>query len=101
MTPALLEAAFTGRAGRRHHHQRRRERGRGRPHPRHDEKLGDVAFWRIAMRPAAPWPWGALPPQAFKPKHPAQTSKRHSYQNDINTSTGGSVLFGLPATRWR
>jgi molybdopterin molybdotransferase len=49
------------RAGRRHHHQRRRERGRGRPHQvAMMKKLGDVAFWRIAMRPGRPMAVGRI-----------------------------------------
>ena len=62
------------------------------------KKLGDVAFWRIAMRPGRPMAVGRInneENQAISASS-ASTSSAGSYQNDINASTGGAVLFGLP-----
>lgn len=62
------------------------------------KQLGDVAFWRIAMRPGRPMAVGRIDSGKIQAKMassagPASTS---SYQNDINQATGGAVLFGLP-----
>ena len=62
------------------------------------KKLGDVAFWRIAMRPGRPMAVGRInnaENQAISASS-ASGSSAGSYQNDINTPTGGAVLFGLP-----
>ena len=62
------------------------------------KKLGDVAFWRIAMRPGRPMAVGRInnaENQAISASS-ASASSADSYQNDINTPTGGAVLFGLP-----
>ncbi len=62
------------------------------------KKLGDVAFWRIAMRPGRPMAVGRIgnaENQAISASI-ASASSADSYQNDINTPTGGAVLFGLP-----
>jgi len=45
------------------------------------KKLGDVAFWRIAMRPGRPMAVGRIPPAA-------------NQAQPINTN--GAILFGLP-----
>ena len=62
------------------------------------KKLGDVAFWRIAMRPGRPMAVGRIAATGLQAKtgSSAQPASAGSYQNDINTSTGGAVLFGLP-----
>ena len=62
------------------------------------KKLGDVAFWRIAMRPGRPMAVGRIAATGLQAKTApsAQPASAGSYQNDINTSTGGAVLFGLP-----
>ena len=62
------------------------------------KKLGDVAFWRIAMRPGRPMAVGRIAASGLQAKtgSSAQPASASSYQNDINTSTGGAVLFGLP-----
>ncbi|MFN7152431.1 MAG: gephyrin-like molybdotransferase Glp [Acidovorax sp.] len=62
------------------------------------KKLGDVAFWRIAMRPGRPMAVGriAAPENQAKLTSSAYPSSASSYQNDINSSNNGAVLFGLP-----
>ena len=62
------------------------------------KKLGDVAFWRIAMRPGRPMAVGRIAATGLQAKtaSSAQPASASSYQNDINASTGGAVLFGLP-----
>lgn len=62
------------------------------------KKLGDVAFWRIAMRPGRPMAVGRIAATGLQAKTApsAQPASASSYQNDINASTGGAVLFGLP-----
>ena len=62
------------------------------------KKLGDVAFWRIAMRPGRPMAVGRIAATGLQAKTApsAQPASASSYQNDINTSKGGAVLFGLP-----
>jgi len=77
------------------------------------KKLGDVAFWRIAMRPGRPMAVGSiagtLPGTPFEAKTAptAHSESATSYQNSSNgdagagTGTGGgegagAVLFGLP-----
>ena len=45
------------------------------------KKLGDVAFWRIAMRPGRPMAVGRIPPAAGRPQ-------------PVNPQ--GAILFGLP-----
>ena len=62
------------------------------------KKLGDVAFWRIAMRTGRPMAVGRIAATGIQAKtgSSAQPASASSYQNDINASTGGAVLFGLP-----
>ena len=62
------------------------------------KKLGDVAFWRIAMRPGRPMAVGRIAASGLQAKtgSSAQPASAGSYQNDINASKGGAVLFGLP-----
>jgi molybdopterin molybdotransferase len=56
------------------------------------KKLGDVAFWRIAMRPGRPMAVGRiLPIKTASSAIPADTI---SYTN--NSNPDGAVLFGLP-----
>ena len=59
------------------------------------KKLGDVAFWRIAMRPGRPMAVG----QIFREKLTASpfASTQADYAMDSRLrSTGKSILFGLP-----
>ncbi|MBY0410661.1 MAG: molybdopterin molybdenumtransferase MoeA, partial [Burkholderiaceae bacterium] len=62
------------------------------------KKLGDVAFWRIAMRPGRPMAVGRIATTENQTKlaSSAYPSSAGSYQNDINQSHTGAVLFGLP-----
>ena len=62
------------------------------------KKLGDVAFWRIAMRPGRPMAVGRIPSAKNQAKlaSSAYPSSADSYQNDIKPSHNGAVLFGLP-----
>ena len=63
------------------------------------KKLGDVAFWRIAMRPGRPMAVGRIADAGFEEKtaSTAQPPSPDSYQNSSNTHSGaGAVLFGLP-----
>ncbi|MBA3059247.1 MAG: molybdopterin molybdotransferase MoeA [Gammaproteobacteria bacterium] len=62
------------------------------------KKLGDVAFWKIAMRPGRPMAVGRI----FRDKSassPYETSA-NSYQNDTNyalsRASEAAILFGLP-----
>ena len=54
------------------------------------KKLGDVAFWRIAMRPGRPMAVGRI--SSIKSVPSAHRVDISSYQNESN----GAVLFGLP-----
>ena len=60
------------------------------------KKLGDVAFWRIAMRPGRPMAVGRIPPEArqavAQSAAGAHAESAISYLND----SGGAILFGLP-----
>ena len=60
------------------------------------KKLGDVAFWRIAMRPGRPMAVGRLNLPVFDAKSPSSHSIDclDSYNN--NSNSDGSILFGLP-----
>lgn len=63
------------------------------------KKLGDVAFWRIAMRPGRPMAVGRIAGAGVEEKtaSTAQPSSPDSYQNNSNSQSGaGAVLFGLP-----
>nr|WP_231379526.1 gephyrin-like molybdotransferase Glp [Polaromonas sp. CG_9.11] len=54
------------------------------------KKLGDVAFWRIAMRPGRPMAVGRI--SSLKLAAGASGAGAESYQNESK----GAVLFGLP-----
>ncbi|MFM9901735.1 MAG: molybdopterin molybdotransferase MoeA [Polaromonas sp.] len=63
------------------------------------KKLGDVAFWRIAMRPGRPMAVGRIMSTDFSMKSATSLGKSSptSYENNSNqTVVNGSVLFGLP-----
>jgi molybdopterin molybdotransferase len=60
------------------------------------KKLGDVAFWRIAMRPGRPMAVGRIPPEARQPiAESAAGAHAESAISYLNHSDG-AVLFGLP-----
>jgi molybdopterin molybdotransferase len=56
------------------------------------KKLGDVAFWRIAMRPGRPMAVGRI--SSAKLASSPEQSSTGSYQN--NSNPNGAILFGLP-----
>ena len=60
------------------------------------KKLGDVAFWRIAMRPGRPMAVGRLNLPRFEAKSPSSQDDQclDSYQPD--STQGPAILFGLP-----
>ena len=64
------------------------------------KKLGDVAFWRIAMRPGRPMAVGRMPGNRaaselpIKKAPPASCVDLSSYENDSKPHT--AILFGLP-----
>lgn len=62
------------------------------------KKLGDVAFWRIAMRPGRPMAVGSIAATENQTEtvSSAYPSIASSYQNDTNQPHSGAVLFGLP-----
>jgi molybdopterin molybdotransferase len=56
------------------------------------KKLGDVAFWRIAMRPGRPMAVGRI--LAVKSASSPDSTSATSYKNHSNPN--GAILFGLP-----
>ncbi|GAA6118021.1 molybdopterin molybdotransferase MoeA [Acidovorax sp. FG27] len=63
------------------------------------KQLGDVAFWRIAMRPGRPMAVGRIASAAFfdaKSGSSADSTSAYSYDNDSEPHSAGAVLFGLP-----
>lgn len=65
------------------------------------KQLGDVAFWRIAMRPGRPMAVGRVrpgtPASQEKTASSSCTKSASSYQNESTQGAAtGSVLFGLP-----
>ena len=69
------------------------------------KKLGDVAFWKIAMRPGRPMAVGhisreklASSPYIASARSYIHNSKQaqHTHDNGSTSTTGNAVLFGLP-----
>ena len=60
--------------------------------------LGDVAFWRIAMRPGRPMAVGRIDSNKITAKsgYNARTVGASSYQNHTESNPNGAILFGLP-----
>ena len=56
------------------------------------KKLGDVAFWRIAMRPGRPMALGRI--SSTKSASSPRNTCVSSYEN--NSNQNGAILFGLP-----
>lgn len=56
------------------------------------KKLGDVAFWKIAMRPGRPMAVGRISQE--KSASSPMTAGASSFQN--NSNPNGAILFGLP-----
>ena len=60
------------------------------------EKLGDVAFWRIAMRPGRPMAVGRINVSKFDGKSPASPGIDCLSSYQLNSNQNGAILFGLP-----
>ena len=71
------------------------------------KELGDVEFWRIAMRPGRPMAVGRIEKSATKPDSSVKSALGpinhwvNSYNNESNQKSdgsdrGGCILFGLP-----
>ena len=58
------------------------------------KKLGDVAFWRIAMRPGRPMAVGRIIYDKLAAS--ARLSGSYSYESDSIKTPDGAILFGLP-----
>ena len=58
------------------------------------KQLGDVAFWRIAMRPGRPMAVGRI--KKSKSASKASQSSVDSYHKDSYHDAGSAILFGLP-----
>ena len=60
--------------------------------------LGDVAFWRIAMRPGRPMAVGRIHSKKIQAKSgsSAYASSARSYTNSSNSNPPDAMLFGLP-----
>ena len=56
------------------------------------KKLGDVAFWRIAMRPGRPMAVGRI----LQTNSAASQIDTHTECYENNSRQNGSILFGLP-----
>ncbi len=60
------------------------------------KKLGDVAFWRIAMRPGRPMAVGRLPAPESSIKSASREQAAGAKCYEINSKNNGTILFGLP-----
>lgn len=62
------------------------------------KKLGDVAFWRIAMRPGRPMAVGRIGVASFEAKTGCSQGETmpDSYQKNSASPLKGAILFGLP-----
>ena len=58
------------------------------------KQLGDVAFWRIAMRPGRPMAVGRI--SGIKMALPQRVMVIDSYQDGSDSQNGSAILFGLP-----
>lgn len=60
-------------------------------------QLGDIAFWRVAMRPGRPMAVGLISRNLqAKSASSARGISVDSYQNDSNSAADAALLFGLP-----
>ena len=59
------------------------------------KKLGDVAFWKIAMRPGRPMAVGHIS-RANLASSPYATSVSSYFNDSKNQPSGSALLFGLP-----
>jgi molybdopterin molybdotransferase len=59
------------------------------------KKLGDVAFWKIAMRPGRPMAVGRLLKNKLTPI-PYEISASSYQKNSVSATSEAAILFGLP-----
>jgi molybdopterin molybdotransferase len=60
------------------------------------KKLGDVAFWRIAMRPGRPMAVGRINLSKFEAESPASPGIDCMGSYQLNSNHNNAILFGLP-----
>ena len=60
------------------------------------KQLGDVAFWRIAMRPGRPMAVGRIAVPDALLQAGSASSRRRSSAGSYHKNSRGAVLFGLP-----
>jgi molybdopterin molybdotransferase len=62
------------------------------------QQLGDMAFWRIAMRPGRPMAVGRIARTQVQAKSAASVlpESTDSYRKDSDCTDAGAILFGLP-----
>ena len=60
------------------------------------KKLGDVAFWRIAMRPGRPMAVGRILSSKLTDKLMSSPTNTYADSYENNSSPQGAILFGLP-----
>jgi molybdopterin molybdotransferase len=60
------------------------------------KKLGDVAFWRIAMRPGRPMAVGRVISHEILTKSGASPIDTGASSYENNSNQNGAILFGLP-----
>ena len=64
------------------------------------KELGDVAFWRIAMRPGRPMAVGRIQNAVFQPAVDAKSASmprdKSATSSENSSSHAGAILFGLP-----
>jgi molybdopterin molybdotransferase len=62
------------------------------------KQLGDVAFWRIAMRPGRPMAVGRIARSGLQAKNAsiADAASNSPHQKDDEKDRPGAILFGLP-----
>ena len=64
------------------------------------KKLGDVAFWRIAMRPGRPMAVGRIQKPVLELTSGIKSTSRpidtYASSYELNSNSNGCILFGLP-----
>jgi molybdopterin molybdotransferase len=60
------------------------------------KKLGDVAFWRIAMRPGRPMAVGRISVESTSPVRAEPVEAPGTSTSSVRTEIRSAILFGLP-----
>ena len=60
------------------------------------KQLGDVAFWRIAMRPGRPMAVGRIPAAGRDFEAQSATGQREQSADSYSNNSNSAILFGLP-----